>query len=116
VKAAVVDITFHILAANTVKWYTMTAMFTVFYGIPSRRIFPHVDACSFAYEECAGIKAKGARTVKVFWRRRTIRQPVQPVPSEPIVYEEVELLYARGVQQAARGPQPAKFVDTGEVC
>ena len=47
VKAAVVDITFHIPATNTVKWYTMTAMFTAFYGIPAKRIFPQVDSCSF---------------------------------------------------------------------
>jgi len=40
VKAAVVDITVDIPATNTVKWYTMTAVFTVFYGIPPIRIFP----------------------------------------------------------------------------
>ena len=68
-----------------------------------------IGACPFVYKnkECAGIKAKGASTVEVFRRRRTVRQPVQPVPSsESIVYDEVELFYARGVQQAARGPQP----------
>jgi len=68
-----------------------------------------IGGCLFVYinKGCAGIKAKGASTVKVFRRRRTVRQPVQPVPpSESIVYDEVELLYARGVQQAAHGPQP----------
>jgi len=60
-----------------------------------------ISGCLFFYrnKECAGIKAKGASTVKVFRRRRTVRQPVQPVPSsESIVYDEVELLYARVVQ------------------
>ena len=68
-----------------------------------------IGGCLLFYinKECAVIKAKGASTVKVFRRRRTVRQPVQPVPSsESIVYDEVELLYARGVQQAAHGPQP----------
>ena len=54
--------------------------------------------CLFFYinKECSGINSKDASTVKVVRRRRKVRQPVQPVPSsESIVYEEVELLYAK---------------------
>jgi len=47
-------------------------------------------------KERAGINANGTSTVKVVRRGRKVRQPVQPVPSsESIVYEEVELLYAK---------------------